>query len=127
MLAELDPPYESREELKIGRMLDQYGLPFFYEQPTVIYNDGKNEIWHPTFTLPQYGAMVVDYVPGSGQMTGPILKREGIYQYNQIPAVLLGAKDLDKSNWAEYLYAKILRSVNRPIYEANYGVPGKQN
>ena len=28
MLTDLDPPYESKEELEIGRMLDQYGIPF---------------------------------------------------------------------------------------------------
>ena len=28
LLDELDPPYESKEELKIGSMLDQYGIPF---------------------------------------------------------------------------------------------------
>ncbi len=32
MLTELDPSYESKEELQIGRMLDQYGIPFFYRQ-----------------------------------------------------------------------------------------------
>ena len=57
MLTELDPPYESKEELKIGRMLDQYGIPFFYEQATIIYDQGKNEIWKPAFTLYPMGAL----------------------------------------------------------------------
>ena len=30
-----------------------------------IYNEGKNEIWTPSFTLPQYGCAVIDYVDDS--------------------------------------------------------------
>ncbi len=28
-LSELDPPYRSRQEAQLGRMLDRYGIPFF--------------------------------------------------------------------------------------------------
>ena len=67
MLTELDPPYESKDEMKIGRMLDQYGIPFFYKQPTIIYDQGKNEIHKPSFTLFSYGSTVIDYVADSGK------------------------------------------------------------
>jgi len=52
--------------IKIGRLLDRYGIPFFYRQPMVICDRGKNALWEPTFILPSYGCLVVDYVPGSG-------------------------------------------------------------
>jgi hypothetical protein len=108
MLTELDPPYESKEELKIGRMLDQYGIPFFYEQATIIYDQGKNEIWKPAFTLYPYGGLVIDYVPGTGQnQKDELLRKEQIYRYNQIPAVLLGPRDLTQPNWEVLLYEKI--------------------
>ena len=108
MLTELDPPYESKEELKIGRMLDQYGIPFFYRQATIIYHEGKNEIWKPSFTLYSYGGAVIDYVAGSSENhREQVLSKEQIYRYNQIPATLLGPKDLDKLNWEEDLYAKL--------------------
>ena len=94
MLTELDPRYESKEELKIGRMLDQYGIPFFYRQATIIYDQGKNDIWKPSFTVYPYGGLVIDYVPGLGQKDqDELLRKEQIYRYNQIPAVLLGPKD----------------------------------
>ncbi|MHC4680108.1 MAG: hypothetical protein ACYTEK_15585 [Planctomycetota bacterium] len=54
MMTDLDPPYESREELKIGRLLDQYGIPFFYKQPTIVYEQGQNRIAKPSFTLLGY-------------------------------------------------------------------------
>ena len=108
MLTELDPPYESKEELKIGRLLDQYGIPFFYKQPTIVYDQGKNEIWKPTFTLLPYGGLVIDYVPGSGQhQVDELLRREQICRYNQIPAVLLGPEYLTEPNWEELLYREI--------------------
>ena len=106
LLDGLDPPYESKEELGIGRMLDQYGMSFFYKQPTVIYNNGKNEIWHPSFTLPQYGCSLIDYL----QDEAAIPERIKIYRYNQIPATVLGSKDLDNPNWQESLYEKIQKS-----------------
>jgi len=119
LLDELDPPYESKEELKIGRMLDQYGIPFFYKQATVIYNDGKNEIWYPSFTLPQYSCAVVDYVTQQKQAD----ERIDIYRYNQIPATVLGQRDINKPNWQEILYEKLKQIYRHPIEEMNYSVP----
>jgi len=108
LLTELDPPYETEDELKVGRMLDRYGIPFFYKQATIIYHEGRNELWKPSFTLYSYGGAVIDYVAGSGQdPQEPVLARDKIYRYNQIPAVVLGPKDLDKPKWDEDLYAKL--------------------
>ena len=115
LLDELDPPYESKEELQIGRMLDQYGIPFFYRQPTVIYNDGKNEIWKPSFTLSQYGCLIIDYIAVSNDRDNQdiIRRREQIYNYNQIPATVLGPKDLDKSDWQQNLYQQLRHDLEK--------------
>jgi hypothetical protein len=94
MLEELDPPYESKEELKIGRLLDQYGIPFFYKQATIVYDQGRNRISKPSFTLVSYGGAVIDYVAAADQQHA--LRKEQLCRYNQIPAVVLGPPDLDK-------------------------------
>ena len=108
IMTDLDPPYESRQELMIGRLLDQYGIPFFYKQPTIVYNQGKNEIWKPTFTLLSYGGLVIDYLPLTGQdPSNQINMRKQIYKYNQIPATVLGPPDLENPNWQESLYDKL--------------------
>ena len=110
MLSELDPPYETKDEMKVGRVLDQYGIPFFYKQATIIYNEGANEIWKPSFSLYHYGGLVIDYVPGSEQKrSNEILRKERIYRYNQIPAVVLGPKNLTEPNWEDMLYEKIMQ------------------
>ena len=121
MLTELDPPYESKEELQIGRMLDQYGIPFFYRQATIVYHEGKNEVWKPSFTVYPYGGLVIDYVPGSeqGQNDEP-LRKERIYRYNQIPAVLLGPKDLTEPNWEELLYSRIEQAYRQAFDPKRY-------
>ncbi|MHC4144352.1 MAG: hypothetical protein ACYSUD_06190 [Planctomycetota bacterium] len=114
ILTELDPPYESKEELKIGRLLDQYGIPFFYRQATIIYDQGQNEIRKPSFTLYPYDGLVVDYVPGSGEeQKDELLRKERVYRYNQIPAVLLGPKNLTEPNWREMLYGKIEKTYRQ--------------
>ena len=89
-------------------MLDQYGIPFFYRQATIIYDQGKNEVWKPSFTVYPYGGLVIDYVPGSEQgQNDELLRKEQVYRYNQIPAVLLGPKDMTDPNWEESLYERL--------------------
>lgn len=121
MLNELDPPYESKEELKVGRMLDQYGISFFYKQATIIYQEGKNEIWKPSFTVYPYGGLVIDYVQGSEQaLENELIRREQIYRYNQIPAVVLGPKSLTEPNWDSVLYIKIKRMYEQTFDYSQY-------
>lgn len=108
LVTDLDPPYESLEELRIGRVLDRYGIPFFYRQPTIIYNEGKNEVWKPSITMYSYGGAVIDYLTDhNDNHGGHLLTKDRIYKYNQVPAVLLGPKDLEKPKWDEGLYEKL--------------------
>ena len=46
-LAELEPPYRSRGEAQVGRLLDRYGIPFFYEHPLLVLDRGHYRVWHP--------------------------------------------------------------------------------
>ena len=125
MLEELDPPYESVEELRIGRLLDQYGIPFFYKQATIVYNEGKNEIWKPSFTLVSYGGAVIDYVANTEEQH--VLQKEQLYRYNQIPAVVVGPRDLDKPNWDKDLYEKLKRISHQTFDPTQYTpVPVKE-
>jgi len=118
MLTDLDPAYESLEELKIGRLLDQYGIPFFYKQPTIVYDQGKNRIAKPSFTLLSYGGAVIDYVAASEQHH--VLQKQQLYRYNQIPAVVIGPPDLDKPNWDKDLYAKLERMTHQTFDPMQY-------
>jgi hypothetical protein len=118
MLNELDPPYESIEELKIGRLLDKYGIPFFYRQATIVYDQGKNRIAKPSFTLLSYGGAVIDYVSAADKQQ--LLQKEQLYRYNQIPAVVMGPPDLDKPNWDKELYQKLKRISDQALDPMQY-------
>ena len=120
MLTELDPPYESKEELQIGRLLDQYGIPFFYKQPMILYNQGKNEVYKPSFTLMSYGGLVIDYVPDADNRV--ILERTKLYRYNQVPAILVGPRSLAEPHWDRTLYQK-LQQASRQVLDPIRYVP----
>jgi hypothetical protein len=125
LLTELDPPYEAKDELRIGRMLDRYGIPFFYKQATIIYTEGRNELWKPSFTLYSYGGAVIDYVAGSDEsQQRERLSKEKIYRYNQIPATVLGPPDLDKPNWDKDLYARLEQLYRRAFDPMRYAPAG---
>jgi len=59
------------DELRIGRMLDRYGIPFFHKQATIIYTEGRKELWNPSFTLYSYGGTAIDYVASSSPSITP--------------------------------------------------------
>ncbi len=102
---ELDPPYESKEEAEIGHMLDAYGIPFFYKQPSIIYDQGQNRLEYPTFTIPAYGGAIIDYMTES---YGDRYKyKQQMYEQNQIPAVIITQDDLKEATWRQQLYQKL--------------------
>jgi hypothetical protein len=105
--------------------LDRYGIPLFYQQPTVIYNDGQNEIWKPSFTLYSYSGAVVDYVAGTSEdQQEQRLGRDKMYWYNKIPAAVSGPKDLEKPNWDEDLYAKLEQLYQQAFDPMRYTAVG---
>jgi len=124
VMTELEPRYRSNEERQIGRLLDQYGIVFFYRQPTVVYQNGHNETLKPAFTLPQYGGMVIDYVAERDDARD-IEALVQSYRYNQIPATVLGPRDLDKQDWKDDLYERIHQNAGQA--ETYYGPSGRRD
>lgn len=109
------PPYASAGQAQIGQMLDTYGIPFFYRQPTLICCDGRRRIWHPDFTLPTYDNMVVQYDRGQTTTPGPWPSRESdIYKHNGMAALILAPSDLTGSHWPQRLYDRLEELYSRP-------------
>jgi len=102
-----EPPYQNRQERQVGGLLDRYGIPFFYQSPMLVMKGDRHEIWYPTFTLPQYGMSVIDYRALQDDIAGRI----AAYRYNQIPATVLGPRDLDQPNWQQALYHRLRQEV----------------
>ncbi len=108
-LSELDPPYRSRQEAQLGRMLDRYGIPFFYQQPLLIYDDGRHEIIRPAFTLPTYAGLIVEYADRSQD----IHRRQQVYQTNGIAAVIARPEDLQGFEGPGNLLERIERAAEQ--------------
>jgi len=119
-----EPPYRSRGEAQVGRLLDRYGIPFFYEMPTFIYDRGKYRTWHPDFTLPTYGNLIVEYagMPDRPSYMVGVRHKDQAYSANGAPSLFLYPQDLQGRSWPQQLTQKINRSrKSLPGYHHGYG------
>lgn len=92
----LEPPYESQGEAMIGRMLDEYGIPFFYKQATLIFDNGRRTIWRPDFTLPTYNNAVIQYHQSDGRASRI---HNDLARQNDIAALFLKSSGLAGPDW----------------------------
>jgi hypothetical protein len=119
-----EPPYQSRGEAQVGRLLDRYGLAFAYEQATIVYDRGRCRTWHPDFQLPQYGGLVIEY---AGMMDVPdyaagIQHKQRVYAANAIPALFVYPQDLTGRDWPRRLVDRIYQAGIRA--QQRYRRPG---
>ena len=117
-LEDLEPPYESPAHAEIGRVLDRYGIPFFYRHPTLVYEAGHHRIWHPDFSLPGYDGLVIEYAGGDshrGQFSY-LEHRRDVYAQNQIPAVFVDPPVMSKPGWGERLTERVAQVATYPGY-----------
>ena len=110
-------PFRSRGEAQLGSLLKQYGIPFIYEQATLIYDRKSYRIWHPDFTLPNHRDLIVEY---AGMMDVPdyrdgILHKQQVYAANGIPAVFVYPQDLYGRNWHERILDQIERAYRQAL------------
>ena len=112
-LAQLEPPYKSQGEAQVGRLLDRYGIPFFYEQSLLVFDRRKNCIWHPDFTLPAYAGLILEYagMPDVDDYMTGIRHKQRAYQSNEIPAMFIYPSDLTGPNWPDRLYERIYKII----------------
>lgn len=112
-----EPPYRSRGEAQVGRVLDRYGVPFFYEQATIVYDRDAYRVWHPDFTLPTYASLVLEY---AGLLDRPdyaagIRHKAVAYARNGIPALFVYPRDLLGPRWPERLCEQIRQAGERAL------------
>ncbi len=100
-LRQLEPPYKSKGEAQVGRLLDRYGLPFYYEHPLLVFDRGRHRVWHPDFTLPQYDNFIIEYAGMSDipDYLEGIIHKKDVFKRNQIPALFLYPDDLKGPHW----------------------------
>lgn len=111
----LEPPYKSRGEAQVGRVLDRYGVPFSYEQPLPVHDRGEYRIWHPDFTLPTYGGLILEYagMPDVPEYLQGIRHKQHVYRANRIPAVFIYPDDLHGPQWPQHLLDRLAYTADR--------------
>jgi hypothetical protein len=85
----------------VGRLLDRYGIPFFYEHPLLVHDRGRYRVWHPDFALPEHGRLIVEYagMPDVPDYAAGIRHKQGVYQANGVAALFLYPEDLSGADW----------------------------
>jgi len=111
-IGKLQPQYESVDQAKIGRMLDQYGIPFFYKQATLVQDNGHRTIWRPDFTLPTYNNAVIEYSQNNGRAAS---SKSDLAKQNNIAALFLNQSDLAKPDWQQRLYDRLEQMYHQPF------------
>ena len=111
ILADHEPPYRSRGEAQVGRLLDHYGIPFQYEAPLQLYDREQPRTWHPDFTLPRdyKPPLILEYagMPDRPDHFFGMKHKAQTYRTNGIDAVFILPSDLQGSAWPERLYEKV--------------------
>jgi hypothetical protein len=92
-------------------MLDQYGIPFFYKQPLLVWEDGQRTVRRPDFTLPTYNNAVIEHCPHHAPTAG---QTKNLYRQNNIAAVFLDESDLAAPNWQRHLYERLEEIYRQP-------------
>jgi hypothetical protein len=104
-----EPPYRSRGEAQVGRLLDRYGIPFFYEHPLIVRDRGRYRVWHPDFLLPTRDDLVVEYagLPDIPEYMKGLRHKANVYGVNGIPALFVYPHDLAGPEWPTRLVQRI--------------------
>ena len=104
-----EPPYRSRGEAQVGRLLDRYGIPFFYEKPTLVYDRGRYKVWRPDFTLPTYNGLIVEYagMPDIPDYMAGVRRKKSVYRANGMPALFIYPKDISGYRWPQKVMTRI--------------------
>ena len=87
-------PYKSRPERDIAYMLDRHRIPFIYEKPIAVVDDGKTRLWYADFALRT--GLLIEYFgvngdPGYADRTRHKLK---VYEQNQYDVLALYPPDM---------------------------------
>lgn len=116
-VGKLKPEYESTGHTKIGDVLDEYGIPFFYKEPLLVWENQQRRIRRPDFTLPTYNNAVIEYISNPNQSAD---RAKSIYRENNIAALFLNEQNLAEPNWKQRLYEKLEEIYHQPMnYLAN--------
>lgn len=98
-------PYRSRPEYRIAGLLDRYRIPFMYEKPTAVMDNGLLRIWYPDFTL-SYGLAIEYFGWDDPEYRKRTQHKLAVYRDNQIQVLPTYPQDL-KHDWEQRLLHRV--------------------
>ena len=113
-MGKLEPAYESAGQTEVAQMLDEYRIPFFYKQPTLIRDHGRRTILRPDFTLPTFDNMVIEYSADNTKSAGSAIRGD-VYSQNGIASLFLDDSDLAKPHWRQQFYERLQGLYSQPL------------
>ena len=100
------PEYKSRVERQIGDLLAERQIPFIYEKPTAVIDDGLTKIWYPDFSL-QCGLLLEYFgVNGNKEYIEQARHKLRVYRENQLDTIPLYPPDIIPG-WQDHLIDRI--------------------
>ncbi len=98
--------HRSQAEGLVGDLLNRYGLPFIYEKPTAVLDNGQVRIWYPDFTL-SYGPIIEYFgMYGNADYDRRTEHKLKVYRQNQFDVVPVYSRDLNHG-WEDRLLRRI--------------------
>ena len=99
--------YRSQGEKRIAATLDQYGIPFVYEQRVRIQYNGRTQTLRPDFYLPEFN-LYIEYYGRVGNQDYDLrtAEKQAAYAANNLNVISLYPWDL-VLNWPNHLLDRI--------------------
>lgn len=99
--------FKSWGETQIARLCDRAQIPYFYEHPLAVVDDGKVRVWYPDFQLPSYG-VIIEYF---GRRDDPdyangMRKKQAVYRANNLDVLLL-TRDSLRGDWPGHILGQV--------------------
>ena len=108
------PQYKSRVERQIGDLLAGRNIPFIYEKPTAVIDNGLTKIWHPDYSL-QYGLLVEYFgVNGDRSYVERTRHKLRVYHENQYEVIPVYPPDIT-GPWERNLLDRIGYTLERRL------------
>jgi len=108
--------FRSRGERHIAGTLDDYGIPFIYEQRVSVNDNGKIRILRPDFYLPEFN-LYIEYYGRVGNQDYDIRTaiKKAAYAANNLHVISLYPWNLIQ-DWPNYLFERLPIPPNhRPL------------
>jgi len=99
--------YKSKGEARIAHFLNDYGIPFIYEHPLAVLDEGKTKIWHPDFYLPDHAAHIEYFgLAGQPDYDAGIRRKQAVYNQMRLEVIGIYPQSFQR-NWQGYILGRL--------------------